>query len=162
VIDDEVHVRTRNECRELLEKLLGIEGNATRPIAPRRLEADEDASIGRTEADGIRPSPAVSPRTKVLPPPMSGRSVTTTAPRSQMSMSTKSPGTGRGIPPLPPLPAVPPLPEAPPVPQPRLRRKASEGPRPRVGEARLTGRLASLKNITSMTLPAWDTVLLGT
>jgi hypothetical protein len=44
----------RNQSRELFEKPKGLEGNATRPIAPRRLEAAEDASIGRTEASERR------------------------------------------------------------------------------------------------------------
>ena len=47
VIDDEVHVGARNQSRELFEKLLRAEGDVTRPVAPGRLEAEEDASVGR-------------------------------------------------------------------------------------------------------------------
>ncbi len=47
VIHDEVHVGARNESRELFEKLLRLQGNVTRPVAPRRLETDEHPSIRR-------------------------------------------------------------------------------------------------------------------
>ena len=46
VIDDEVHVGARNQRRELLEQLLRLKGDVTCPVVPRRLEAEQDASIG--------------------------------------------------------------------------------------------------------------------
>jgi hypothetical protein len=52
VIQDQVDRRPRDDGRELLQELDGLEEQVRRAIAPHRLELDEEASIG-AEADAV-------------------------------------------------------------------------------------------------------------
>jgi hypothetical protein len=51
-IQEQGHRRSRDDGGELLQEFDGLEEQVRRPIAPRRLELDEDASIG-AEAEAI-------------------------------------------------------------------------------------------------------------